>query len=161
MNKSLKGRLLVILGVILASLYFTFPVQKNINLGLDLKGGMHLILQVDTEDLSENAKKDVVERAIEILRVRINSMGVGETVIQRQGKLKILVQLPGITDRDAALEKIGQVAKLEFRLVNSIRPRQATAGRRATAPPGHRVERRRWTVIWAAAGSSIPLNDDR
>ena len=119
MNKSLKGRLLVILSVVLASLYFTFPVEKNINLGLDLKGGMHLILQVDTEDLSENAKKDVVERAIEILRVRINSMGVGETVIQRQGKYKILVQLPGITDRDAALDKIGQVAKLEFRLVNS------------------------------------------
>ena len=80
---------------------------------------MHLILQVDTENLTENAKKDVVERAIEILRVRINSMGVGETVIQRQGKYKILVQLPGITDRDAALEKIGQVAKLEFRLVSS------------------------------------------
>ena len=59
MNKSLKRRLLVILGVILISLYFTFPVQKNINLGLDLKGGMHLILQVDTEGLTENAKKDV------------------------------------------------------------------------------------------------------
>ena len=119
MKKSLKGRLLVVLGVILVSLYFTFPVSKNVNLGLDLKGGMHLILQVDMENLTENAKKDVVERAIEILRIRINSMGVGETVIQRQGKNKILVQLPGITNREDALEKIGQVAKLEFHLVNS------------------------------------------
>ena len=129
MSKNTRNRLLVIAGVILVSLYFTFPLEKNINLGLDLKGGMHLVLQVDMEelkaktmgdqDLFENAKKDVVERALEVLRLRINSMGVGETVIQKQGDNKILVQLPGITDRDEALQKIGQVAKLEFRLVNS------------------------------------------
>jgi len=119
MSKSIKTKLLSILAVIAVSLYCTFPMERHVNLGLDLKGGMHLILQVDMENLSENAKKDVVERAIEVLRVRINSMGVGETVIQRQGQDKILVQLPGITDRDAALEKIGQVAKLEFRMVNS------------------------------------------
>jgi len=115
--KSLRNRILLIIGVILAAIYFTFPIQKHINLGLDLKGGMHLILKVDTEQLDENAKKDAVLRAIEILRNRIDSIGVGETVIQRQGESEILVQLPGITDRDSAIKLIGQVAKLEFRIV--------------------------------------------
>ncbi|MCK5179687.1 MAG: protein translocase subunit SecD, partial [Candidatus Omnitrophica bacterium] len=70
MSKSIRNRVFVILGVILASLFFTFPVEKHINLGLDLEGGMHLILKVDTEELSSNEKKDAVERAIEILRNR-------------------------------------------------------------------------------------------
>ena len=116
--KNLRNRIIFIIGVILAAVYFTFPVKDHINLGLDLKGGMHLILKVDTEKLDENARKDAVLRAIEILRNRIDSIGVGETVIQRQGKDEILVQLPGITDRDSAIKLIGQVAKLEFRLVN-------------------------------------------
>ena len=42
-------RIFVILGVLITSLYCAFPLEKNINLGLDLKGGMHLILKVDTE----------------------------------------------------------------------------------------------------------------
>ena len=116
--KNLRNRIIIIIGVILAAIYFTFPIEKNINLGLDLKGGMHLILKVDTEKLDENARKDAVLRAIEIIRNRIDSSGTGETVIQRQGENQILVQLPGVTDRDAAIKLIGQVAKLEFRLVN-------------------------------------------
>ena len=64
MNKSLRNRILIILGVIAAALYFTFPVEKHLNLGLDLKGGMHLVLKVETEKLPENARQDVVLRAI-------------------------------------------------------------------------------------------------
>ncbi|MBI5415278.1 MAG: protein translocase subunit SecD [Candidatus Omnitrophica bacterium] len=119
MNRSLRNRILIILGVVAAAVYFAFPLEKRINLGLDLKGGMHLVLKVDTEKLAENARNDAVLRAIEILRNRIDSMGVGETVIQRQGENEILVQLPGITDRDAALAMVGKVAQLEFRLVDS------------------------------------------
>ena len=117
MNKSLRNRILIILGVIAAAVYFTFPIEKHLNLGLDLKGGMHLVLKVETEKLPENARQDVVLRAIEILRNRIDGMGVAETVIQRQGETEILVQLPGVTDRDAALAMVGKVAQLEFRLV--------------------------------------------
>lgn len=118
MNKSLRNRILIILGVIAAAVYFTFPVEKHLNLGLDLKGGMHLVLKVETEKLPENARQDAVLRAIEILRNRIDGMGVAETVIQRQGETEILVQLPGVTDRDAALAMVGKVAQLEFRLVD-------------------------------------------
>lgn len=116
MRKNIRNRILIILGVVLAAIYFTFPVQDHINLGLDLKGGMHLVLRVETEKLNENAKSDAVLRAIEILRNRIDSIGVGETVIQRQGENQILVQLPGVTDRDTAIAMIGRVAQLEFRI---------------------------------------------
>ena len=118
MNKSLRNRLFFIVGIIAVSLYFTFPLEKHINLGLDLKGGMHLVIQVETETLPENAQADAVSRAIEILRNRIDSLGAGETVIQRQGQSQILIQLPGVTDRAQAKALIGTVAKLEFHLVN-------------------------------------------
>ncbi|MBI5150494.1 MAG: protein translocase subunit SecD [Candidatus Omnitrophica bacterium] len=135
MNKSLRNRILIILGVIAAAVYFAFPLQKRINLGLDLKGGMHLVLKVDTEKLAENVRHDAVLRAIEILRNRIDNMGVGETVIQRQGENEILVQLPGITDRDAALAMVGKVAQLEFRLVDSD-PQRLKSALEGNVPAG-------------------------
>lgn len=130
MNKNVRNRLLIILAVVAGAVYFTFPLQKRVNLGLDLKGGMHLVLKVETEKLKENAKKDAVLRAIEILRNRIDGLGVGETLIQRQGENEILVQLPGITNRDAAIQMVGQVAQLEFRFVDDdpSRLKDALAG---------------------------------
>lgn len=130
MSKELRNRLLIILAVIMGSVYCAFPLEKRINLGLDLKGGMHLILQVETEKLDENAKSDAVVRAIEILRNRIDSLGVSEPVIQRQGEEQIIVQLPGITDRDKALQIIGKVAQLTFHLVSDSpeKVKEAIAG---------------------------------
>lgn len=117
MNK-LKSRIFLILGVIAVALICMFPIQKRINLGLDLKGGMHVVLHVDTSKLEPAAKVDALPRAIEILRNRIDSLGAGEIVIQRQGDDRILVQLPGITDREKVKKIIGTVANLEFRLVS-------------------------------------------
>ncbi len=130
MNKNLRTKILIILGVIAASLYFTFPFEKHINLGLDLKGGMHLVLKVEDEKLPENQRSDVVLRAIEILRNRIDSLGAGETLLQRQGENQIIVQLPGVTDREKALAMIGKVAQLEFKLVksDSLELKEALAG---------------------------------
>jgi SecD/SecF fusion protein len=140
MNKELRNRLLTIFAVILGAVFCTFPFQKRINLGLDLKGGMHLILRVDTEKLKAEAKNDAVLRAIEILRNRIDGMGVGETVIQRQGESEILVQLPGITDRKQALDIIGRVAQLEFRLVSDD-PNQLKEALNNNVPAGYVLKR--------------------
>ncbi len=118
MSKALRNRILIILGVVAACIAFSWPLEKRINLGLDLRGGMHLIMKVDTSKLSENAKSDAVIRAMEILRNRIDSLGVGETVVQRQGEEQILVQLPGVTDRDKAVDMVKRVAHLEFKVVN-------------------------------------------
>lgn len=51
MSKSLKNRILLITAIIAAAAFFAFPLEKKINLGLDLKGGMHLILKVETEKI--------------------------------------------------------------------------------------------------------------
>ena len=118
MSKKLQFRIFIVLAVLAASIYFTFPIEKRINLGLDLKGGMHLVLRVELEKIPENAKSDAVIRAIEIIRNRIDSLGAGETVIQRQGEDQIIVQLPGVTDRTKALRLIGETAELEFSLVS-------------------------------------------
>jgi SecD/SecF fusion protein len=136
MSKDLKIRILVVLIVLVASIFFAFPLEKRINLGLDLKGGMHLILKVETEKLDPNAKKDAVIRAIEILRNRIDGLGVAEPVIQRQGEDQIIIQLPGITDRNSAIRMIGQVASLEFYLVND-NPDLLKQALQGTIPAGY------------------------
>jgi SecD/SecF fusion protein len=118
MTKNLKWKAILILFVIGVSCWFTFPLNKRINLGLDLKGGMHLVLKVDTSKLSEESRKDAVDRALEIVRNRIDQFGVKEPSIVRQGANEIVVQLPGITERQRAIELIGKTALLEFKLVS-------------------------------------------
>jgi SecD/SecF fusion protein len=118
MTKNTLYKLILILAVIGVCVYFTFPLDKRINLGLDLKGGMHLLLKVDTEKLSGAAKEDACDRAVEVIRNRIDEFGVRETSIQKQGTDEIVVQLPGVSDRDRALDIIGKTALLEFKLVS-------------------------------------------
>ena len=119
MVKNLLPRGILIVAVIVIAVLLAFPLQQKINLGLDLKGGMYLILRVDTTSLSPESKTDAVERALEVIRNRIDEFGVGEPVIQIQGVDQILVQLPGMTDRKRALDLIGRTALLEFKIVVS------------------------------------------
>ncbi len=120
MSADLRKRVFIILAVIAGCFASLIPIQKRINLGLDLKGGMHLILKVENDQLATlEAKNDAVLRSMEVLRNRIDGLGVGETLIQRQGENQILVQLPGVTDRNKAMDMVGRVAHLEFRLVSS------------------------------------------
>jgi len=92
-------------------------VERAIKLGLDLQGGMHVVLEVDDSKLDANAKKDAVDRAMKIIRNRVDQFGVSEPVIQQQGNRRIIVQLPGVQDPERVRDLIGQTALLEFRLV--------------------------------------------
>src|SRR5512135_3010979 len=103
MDTKLKFKIVLILAVIGLCAYFAFPLDKRINLGLDLKGGMHLLLKIDTSHLSEKAKEDAADRAVEVIRNRIDAFGVREPSIQKQGIDEIVVQLPGIADRQRAI----------------------------------------------------------
>src|SRR3989344_2090688 len=98
---------------------------KIINLGLDLRGGSHLVLELKTDaikGLTVEQKKaevtDALDRAIEIIRNRIDQFGVAEPLIARQGEKWIVVQLPGIKDPERAKELIGKTALLEFKIVD-------------------------------------------
>lgn len=94
-------------------------LRKILNLGLDLKGGTHLVLELDQSKLPPDTKTfDALERAIEIIRNRVDQFGVAEPLIARQGDRWIVVQLPGIKDSSRAKELIGKTAQLEFRLVD-------------------------------------------
>ncbi len=96
------------------------PILKKIlNLGLDLRGGTHLVLELDRSKLPPETKTiDALDRAIEIIRNRVDQFGVAEPLIARQGDRWIVVQLPGIKDSGRAKELIGKTALLEFRLVD-------------------------------------------
>ncbi|MBF0511383.1 MAG: protein translocase subunit SecD [Candidatus Omnitrophica bacterium] len=120
MSPELRKRFFIIFLVIAGCVASVIPINKRINLGLDLKGGMHLVLNVHNENLpTAQAKDDAVLRSMEVLRNRIDGLGVGETLLQRQGENQILLQLPGVTDREKAMNMIGRVARLEFHLVDS------------------------------------------
>ena len=117
MYKALKWWVLAVLAVVAYAAWNAFPLEQRINLGLDLQGGMHLVLRVDTSKLDAESKEDATERALEIIRNRIDEFGVKEPSIHRQGEEGIVVQLPGISDRDRALDIVKRTAHLEFKLV--------------------------------------------
>lgn len=94
--------------------------KRALHLGLDLVGGMHLTLEVDKSGLSADDARDAGDRALEVIRNRIDQFGVFEPIIQKVGKDRILVQLPGV-DRDRAKALIGQTAQLKFQLVQDER----------------------------------------
>lgn len=81
--------------------------------GLDLKGGLQVLLQADPSAGVEITPA-TLERAKSIIDNRVNSLGVTEPVVQTQGVDKIVVELPGVSDPDQAIETIGKTALLEF-----------------------------------------------
>lgn len=112
-------------------------LDKILKLGLDLQGGMHLVLEVDTAKLPPGSdSSDAVDRALEIIRNRIDKFGVSEPIIQRQGKDRIVVQLPGLKDPQRAKNLLGSTALLEFRLVDNERLDEAEAGK---IPNGYEI----------------------
>jgi SecD/SecF fusion protein len=103
--------------------------KQAIHLGLDLQGGLQLLLEVDKSRLNAAEAKDATDRAMEIIRNRIDQFGVAEPLVQREGEDRIAVQLPGLTDRERAIELIGKTALLEFKLVRTPEEAQAAFNR--------------------------------
>lgn len=104
-------RIALIVGVVAVSaamLYFT-----PFNLGLDLKGGVHVVLEAQQRERAVTAED--MQGALTIIERRVNALGVSEPVIQRQGSHRIIVQLPGIHDQQQAVDTIGKTALLEFK----------------------------------------------
>ena len=91
--------------------------KRIINLGLDLQGGMSLILEIDRSKLDADAQKDVLDRAYTIIENRINGLGVAEPSIQKQGTERLVVELPGLRDEKMATNVIGSTAQLQFHLL--------------------------------------------
>jgi len=101
----------------LSSEYLSKLKKRSLSLGLDLQGGMYMVLEVDKSKIPEDQAKGAEDRALEIIRNRIDQWGVAEPMIQKTEEGKIIVQLPGVLERQRAEELIGKTALLEFRLV--------------------------------------------
>ncbi|MEJ7844621.1 MAG: protein translocase subunit SecD [Acidimicrobiales bacterium] len=99
-----------------AALGATLASGNTPNLGLDLQGGASVVLQPEGD-----VPSDSINQAIEIIRNRVDALGVAEPEITRQGDA-IVVQLPGVRDQERALEVVGQTAELRFRPVLQVVP---------------------------------------
>src|SRR5665647_1631424 len=118
---NLKYRILIIIGLILASVAALFPrtvterVKRGdgfvydtvrrvpLKRGLDLQGGMHLALEVDESKGAIPKKSEAIDRALKVVRTRIDQFGVSEPLVQKSGNDRIIVELPGIDDDPVSL----------------------------------------------------------
>ncbi len=104
---------------------FSGGSRPALNLGLDLQGGTYLKYEVEIDKIPKNDAgkpmvdaKEAVERALEIIRNRVDAMGLREPVIQRGGDHWLVVQLPCETDPERTQRTIGATAQMQFRLVS-------------------------------------------
>ena len=117
MFKTVRGRLIAIIIMVAVSGWQLY--SNGLKLGLDLQGGMHLVLEVDDPDgtLTSDAKADMIDRVDRIIRTRIDELGVEEPLIQKVGNDRLIVELAGIDDEEAAKRIIQTAAFLEFKQV--------------------------------------------
>jgi len=134
---NLKYRLAIIVGLVLVSAWALFPrdvktrqrhadgtfydtVTRRVPLrkGLDLSGGMHLALDVDESKGVVANKSEAIDRALKVVRTRIEGMGVSETIVQKAGNDRILVDIPGIDDRERAIKIAQDQAFLAFQITD-------------------------------------------
>jgi SecD/SecF fusion protein len=113
------------MAVVVLSLWAIYPPAETIKLGLDLKGGVHLVLRVKTEEAlrlqppdTPERRSQIVEQTLRTIERRVNALGVAEPVIARYTEHdQILVELPGVADVDRAKEIIKSTAQLRLTLV--------------------------------------------
>ena len=133
MFDSLRARLIVIAGLIVLSVWAIWPRPVitrsvlpdssvvvdttrplNIKRGLDLQGGIHLALELDESGGPVANKADAIDRALKVIRTRVDEFGVTEPLVQKEGAERIVVELAGISDPERAKAIIKRSAFLEF-----------------------------------------------
>lgn len=162
---TLRSRLLIILGCVLVSAWALYPrtviervkrdgafvydtVQRvPLKRGLDLQGGMHLALEVDESKQPVADKAEALDRALKVIRQRIDEFGVAEPVVQKVGDDRIIVELPGIDDPERAQSVVSEAAFLQFQITDESQALDRVLGRldQAAAAAGFSL---------AAAGSA-------
>ena len=99
--------------VVIAAIYFI--ATKPTKLGLDLVGGSRLVLEAQTTATMPEITQDMMNSLQFAIENRVNKLGVAETVVQRQGDKRLVVEIPDVTDLDKAKQFIGETAELEFK----------------------------------------------
>jgi preprotein translocase subunit SecD len=145
---NLKYRLLLIAALIVASAWTLYPREVTTRVrdkdgilrtektklvplrrGLDLQGGMYLALEVDDSKQAVADKAEAIDLALTTVRTRIEGIGVSETVVQKSGTDRIIVQIPGVTDPERARKLVEDVAFLEFLITDETGALEKVRGR--------------------------------
>ena len=105
--------------LVIGSIILFMPPQEKINQGLDIQGGLSVVLTASSTD-GDAITDEEMETSRAIVESRVNALGASEAVVQVQGNNQILVQIPGLSDTQTALEIIGKTGKLEFARLDSF-----------------------------------------
>ena len=105
--------------LVVGSIFLFTPPAEKINQGLDIQGGLSVVLTAKSTDGGEITTEDM-EASRSIIESRVNALGASEATVQAQGTDQILVQIPGLSDTEAALNTIGKTGKLEFARLDSF-----------------------------------------
>ena len=111
--------LVIILLLAAGALFVAFPPQDKINQGLDIQGGLSVVLSAESTD-GEPVSQESMEKSKAIIEERVNALGASEASVQIQGGDQILVQIPGMSDSQEALNTIGRTGVLEFARLDSF-----------------------------------------
>ena len=93
------------------------PTIENLKLGLDIKGGVYVVMEAQT-DLEGEELHELMSQTQAVIEERVNQMGLAEPVVTVEGEKRIRVELPGAEDAEAAIEQIGRTAQLQFVLAD-------------------------------------------
>ena len=145
--QNLKARLLLIAAMVIASVWALFPREVTdrvsrdgvmvdttftrvpLKLGLDLRGGMYLALEIDESEQAVADVSDALDRALRVVRSRIDEFGVAEPIVQKVGENRITVELPGIDDRERATAVVQRSAFLRFQITDKTQALERVAPR--------------------------------
>lgn len=115
MGSKLLMRLSLVVVVVIGAIWLSF--FKPTKLGLDLKGGVYVVLEAVPEE-GVTIDDSAMNRLIEVLDRRINGLGVAESLVQKAGNNRVIIELPGISNTEDAINMIGKTALLEFKIEN-------------------------------------------
>ena len=132
--------------------------NRSLNLGLDLQGGIHLVLEVKTEGMEQQEAQDAVAQAQEVIRNRVDQFGVAEPTIQRQGDNRIIIELPGVQDVQRAKDLVGQTALLEFQLLEPSEDRTRLIQRIDQVLAPEEEEEEEEDLLLSSTPESAPLS---
>ncbi|MFR4804380.1 MAG: hypothetical protein ACLT98_14330 [Eggerthellaceae bacterium] len=105
--------------LVLGSVFMFTPPQEKINQGLDIQGGLSVVLTAKGDDGATVSAEDM-EKSRAVIESRVNSLGASEATVALQGSDQILVQIPGLSDTEDALATIGKTGGAEFARLDSF-----------------------------------------
>jgi preprotein translocase subunit SecD len=133
MFQNSKARLGLIAALVLLSVFFLWrnynrvgangqPIRQIVTLGLDLQGGSHYAMELDESRaaFTSEQRADAIDRALRVVRMRVDELGVSEPVVQKSGSDRIIVELAGLSDQSRAKEVLQKAAFLEFQIVRPL-----------------------------------------